>query len=145
MNAHAALGRAVQDQARTIDRLSGAQQVALLIAALLVVAGSAVAVERMLAPFLRVLEGSGKVGSTRKRVRFWERNGSGGRLSGAVRSGHRAWLDSPDVRKRAAAAVLPGGALSSHRGSQGLKSLSSTLSSTRKSQVKPPPLDHWPS
>ena len=53
-----------------------------------------------------------------KHVRFWERNGSGGRLSGVVRSGHRAWLNSPDVRKRAAAAVLPGDALSSHRGDQ---------------------------
>jgi hypothetical protein len=61
---------------------------------------------------------SGKVRKTRSRVRFWERNGSGGRLSGAVTSGHRAWQDSPDVRKRAAAAVLPGGALSSHRGGQ---------------------------
>jgi PBP superfamily domain len=55
-------------------------------------------------------------------VRFWERNGSGGALSGAVRSGHRAWPDLSDLQVRPATAALPGCALSSHRGGQGFKS-----------------------
>ncbi len=55
-------------------------------------------------------------------VRVWERNGSGGALSAAVRRGHRARLNAADVLERRATAALPGCALSSHRGGQGFKS-----------------------
>jgi hypothetical protein len=41
-------------------------------------------------------------------VRSWERNASGGTLAGAIRSGHRARLDSSDVQE---AAELVGGQL----------------------------------
>jgi len=56
---------------------------------------------------------------TRERVRFWESNGSGGTLSGAVRSGHNARMEAPDVQECGATAALPACALSSHRGGQG--------------------------
>src|SRR5262245_58883106 len=52
-------------------------------------------------------------------VRFWERNGSGGTLSGGARSGHRTWLDSSDVQERPVAVCLLVVALGSHRGGQG--------------------------
>jgi hypothetical protein len=58
----------------------------------------------------------------RNRVRFWERNGSGGTLLAAVRSGQPTRLDAADVRERPAAVALQDCALSSHRGGQGFKS-----------------------
>jgi hypothetical protein len=51
------LSDALRQRALEFDRLSGAEQIAWLIAALLAVAGSAVVVERLTAPFLRLLEG----------------------------------------------------------------------------------------
>ena len=60
--------------------------------------------------------------STRSHVRFWEQNGSGGTLPGAVRSGHRARPNPSDLLGRRTAAGLPPSALSSHRGGQGFKS-----------------------
>src|SRR2546430_13723289 len=62
----------------------------------------------------------------RSRVRFWEHDGSGGTLSGSVRSGHRARLDVSDVQERPMTAALHERALSSHRGGQGSKSPRST-------------------
>jgi len=52
-------------------------------------------------------------------VRFWEQNGSGGPLSGAVRRGHRTQLDVSDVQECRITAASPGYALTSHRGGQG--------------------------
>jgi len=69
----------------------------------------------------------------RNRVRFWERNGSGGTLLAAVRSGQPTRLDAADVRERRAAAALLGSALSSHRGGRGSNPLSSTQ--TRRSAL----------
>ena len=60
--------------------------------------------------------------SRRSCVRFWEQNGSGGTLPGAVRSGHCTGLYVSDVQERRIAVALPGCALSSHRGGQGFKS-----------------------
>jgi len=51
-------------------------------------------------------------------IRFWEQDGSGGALSGEVRSGYPASLYAADVRKRRTAAASPGCALSSHRGAR---------------------------
>ena len=69
----------------------------------------------------------------RNRVRFWERNGSGGTLLAAVRSGQPTRLDAADVRERRAAAALLRSALSSHRGGQGFKSPQLHPSFTRSS------------
>jgi hypothetical protein len=55
-------------------------------------------------------------------VRSWEQDGSSTTLSGAVRRGHRAWLNVSDVQECRSAGDLPGCALSSHRGGQGFKS-----------------------
>ena len=51
----------------------------------------------------------------RSRVRFWEHDGSGGTLSGSVRSGHRARLAISDVQERPITAALHERALSSGR------------------------------
>lgn len=51
------LSRAVEHRANVIARLSTSEQVLWLVAALLVVAASAVVAERLTAPFLRMLEG----------------------------------------------------------------------------------------
>jgi len=68
---------------------------------------------------------------TIRHVRFWERNGSGGMLSAAVRSGHRAWLDAADVRERRTAVGLPGRRSVRIEGVRGSNPLSSTQ--TRRS------------
>jgi hypothetical protein len=58
----------------------------------------------------------------RSRVRFWERNGSSGPLSGALRNRHRARLNASDVRKPRMTGALPGCALSSGRRGRRFKS-----------------------
>lgn len=56
---------------------------------------------------------------TRGCVRFWERNGSGGTLSGAGRSGYPARPDAADVRERRTGAGSPGCAQFASRGRDG--------------------------
>src|ERR1039457_1792521 len=51
------LGSALPCRALAFGRVSGAEQIAWLVTALLAVAGSAVVVERLTAPFLRLMEG----------------------------------------------------------------------------------------
>jgi len=60
--------------------------------------------------------------STRNCVRFWEQNGSGETMAGAVRRGHNTLLGAADVQERPRAAASSVSVLSSHRGGQGFKS-----------------------
>jgi hypothetical protein len=60
--------------------------------------------------------------SARVTARCWERNGSDGSLSGAVRSCHRTRLYMSDLQEHRMAVALPGCVLSSHRGGQGFES-----------------------
>ena len=102
------LGRALRDRAQEIGRLSGPEQIAVLAVALLAVAGSAVAVERLTAPFLRLTEGYWPAGRPRwlwnalTRVTRWHRR----RLR--ARWGRLRGLDDPSPLNRADQGVLAG-------------------------------------